>query len=199
MWPRRRPKSPARRWDSTLQSKCMCVLVQALVCVQFFLLFILFSGHLCQNTPTKVHFPARSVFFMPLASILFLFFVCCLNVHNGEGFLWLQSRDEDTSMDPFFRNSLLFRKKMFGSMLDPHRKPGVVCHLVIAAAAVSPSLFFQVVWRCRFSFQVRTGYDGLGGRTKYIQPVSLTSCCRVSPSISTISNILFEVLLFSQF
>uniref|UniRef100_A0A8B9HVJ2 Uncharacterized protein n=1 Tax=Astyanax mexicanus TaxID=7994 RepID=A0A8B9HVJ2_ASTMX len=49
-------------------------------------------------------------------------------------------RDEDS----MFRNSLLFRKKMFGSMLDPHSKPG----------------------------SVRTGYDGLGGRTKFIQPVS---------------------------
>lgn len=58
-------------------------------------------------------------------------------------------------------------------MLDPHRKPGVVCDL--GAAGVSVSLFFQVVWRWRFSFQVRTGYDGLGGRTKYIQPVSLPS------------------------
>lgn len=56
-----------------------------------------------------------------------------------------KSRDEDTSMDPFLRNSLLFRKKMFGSSLDPHRKMGAV----------------------------RTGYDGLGGRTKYIQPSPL--------------------------
>uniref|UniRef100_A0A4W6EQ52 TRAF-interacting protein n=1 Tax=Lates calcarifer TaxID=8187 RepID=A0A4W6EQ52_LATCA len=55
-----------------------------------------------------------------------------------------KARDEDGSMDPFFRNSILFRKKTFGSMLDPQRKPGAV----------------------------RTGYDGLGGRTKFIQPVS---------------------------
>ncbi|XP_076124892.1 E3 ubiquitin-protein ligase TRAIP [Alosa pseudoharengus] len=47
--------------------------------------------------------------------------------------------------DPFLRHSLLFRKKAFGSMLDPHSKPGVV----------------------------RTGYDGLGGRTKFIQPSPL--------------------------
>lgn len=31
-------------------------------------------------------------------------------------------------MDPFFKNSLLFRKKTFGSMLDPQRKTGVVCN-----------------------------------------------------------------------
>ncbi|XP_067102694.1 E3 ubiquitin-protein ligase TRAIP [Osmerus mordax] len=53
-------------------------------------------------------------------------------------------RDEE---DPFFRNSLLFRKKMFGSMLDPQRsRQGVV----------------------------RSGYDGLGGRTKFIQPSPLS-------------------------
>ncbi|KAM9813796.1 E3 ubiquitin-protein ligase TRAIP [Neosynchiropus ocellatus] len=54
-------------------------------------------------------------------------------------------RDEDSSMDPFLRNSFLFRKKTFGSMLDPQRKAGVV----------------------------RSGYDGLGGRTKFIQPSPL--------------------------
>ncbi|KAM4588857.1 E3 ubiquitin-protein ligase TRAIP [Odontesthes bonariensis] len=53
-----------------------------------------------------------------------------------------KARDED----PFLRNSLLFRKKTFGSMLDPQRKPGVV----------------------------RTGYDGFGGRTKFIQPSPLS-------------------------
>uniref|UniRef100_A0A1A8IZL2 TRAF-interacting protein n=1 Tax=Nothobranchius kuhntae TaxID=321403 RepID=A0A1A8IZL2_NOTKU len=47
---------------------------------------------------------------------------------------------------PAFRNSLLFRKKTLGSMLDPQRKAGVV----------------------------RTGYDGLGGRTKFIQPSPLS-------------------------
>ncbi|TDH14608.1 hypothetical protein EPR50_G00044030 [Perca flavescens] len=57
-----------------------------------------------------------------------------------------KARDEDGSMDPFLRNSLLFRKKTFGSMLDPQRKPGVV----------------------------RSGYDGLGGRTKFIQPSPLS-------------------------
>uniref|UniRef100_A0A669D8X0 TRAF-interacting protein n=1 Tax=Oreochromis niloticus TaxID=8128 RepID=A0A669D8X0_ORENI len=54
------------------------------------------------------------------------------------------NRDED--LDPFLRNSLLFRKKTFGSMLEPQRKPGAV----------------------------RTGYDGLGGRTKFIQPSPLS-------------------------
>uniref|UniRef100_A0A3Q1HWZ4 RING-type domain-containing protein n=1 Tax=Anabas testudineus TaxID=64144 RepID=A0A3Q1HWZ4_ANATE len=38
-----------------------------------------------------------------------------------------QAQHEDGAMDPFLRNSLLFRKKTFGSMLDPQRKPGVVC------------------------------------------------------------------------
>ncbi|KAM6927635.1 E3 ubiquitin-protein ligase TRAIP [Xenentodon cancila] len=57
-----------------------------------------------------------------------------------------KARDEDPAMGPFLRNSLLFRKKTFGSMLDPQRKPGTV----------------------------RTGYDGLGGRTKFIQPSPLS-------------------------
>ncbi|MED6257082.1 hypothetical protein ATANTOWER_009514 [Ataeniobius toweri] len=56
------------------------------------------------------------------------------------------SKAQDESLDPFLRNSLLFRKKTFGSMLDPQRQAGVV----------------------------RTGYDGLGGRTKFIQPSPLS-------------------------
>lgn len=54
--------------------------------------------------------------------------------------------DEDSAMEHFFKNSLLFRKKAPGSMLDPQRKPGAV----------------------------RTGYDGLGGRTKFFQPSPLS-------------------------
>lgn len=86
-----------------------------------------------------------------------------------------QARDEDGSMDPFLRNSFLFRKKTFGSMLDPQRKPGVVCTTQPSAAChvlIRPlSFYWSNVWTC-FSFQVRTGYDGLGGRTKFFQPVS---------------------------
>ncbi|XP_070704781.1 E3 ubiquitin-protein ligase TRAIP isoform X2 [Pempheris klunzingeri] len=44
--------------------------------------------------------------------------------HNEKSSSRSKARDEDGSMDPFFRNSLLFRKKTFGSMLDPQRKPG---------------------------------------------------------------------------
>ncbi|XP_018535479.1 E3 ubiquitin-protein ligase TRAIP [Lates calcarifer] len=66
--------------------------------------------------------------------------------HNEKSSSLTKARDEDGSMDPFFRNSILFRKKTFGSMLDPQRKPGAV----------------------------RTGYDGLGGRTKFIQPSPLS-------------------------
>uniref|UniRef100_A0A3B4BCJ6 RING-type domain-containing protein n=1 Tax=Periophthalmus magnuspinnatus TaxID=409849 RepID=A0A3B4BCJ6_9GOBI len=53
---------------------------------------------------------------------------------------------EDDSMDPFLKNSLLFRKKTFGSMLDPQKY---------------------------HNGAVRSGYDGLGGRTKFIQPSPL--------------------------
>lgn len=57
-----------------------------------------------------------------------------------------KAQDEESALDPFLRNSFLFRKKTFGSMLDPQRKAGVV----------------------------QTGYDGLGGRTKFIQPSPLS-------------------------
>ncbi|XP_058229695.1 E3 ubiquitin-protein ligase TRAIP [Hemibagrus wyckioides] len=88
-------------------------------------------------------------------------------------------KDDDVSMEPMFRNSLLFRKKMFGSMLDPHSKPGAV----------------------------RTGYDGLGGRTKFIQPsplaeirpllvkakrkkVSRPATSKLTPSLTTLDGFL---------
>uniref|UniRef100_A0A8C8HE85 TRAF-interacting protein n=1 Tax=Oncorhynchus tshawytscha TaxID=74940 RepID=A0A8C8HE85_ONCTS len=55
--------------------------------------------------------------------------------------------DFEVPMGTFFRNSILFRKKTFGSMLDPQRsKLGAV----------------------------RSGYDGLGGRTKFFQPSPLS-------------------------
>lgn len=148
------------------------------VCVFSYFSFSLFRSSLKKHMDkSSIH--SKVSFFIPLVLSPF---VCCINVHINQGCFWLQSQDEEASMDPFLRNSLLFRKKMFGSMLDPHRKPGVVCHL--GAATVSATLLFQVVWRCSFSFQVRTGYDGLGGRTKYIQPVSLTSSCRINSFIS---------------
>uniref|UniRef100_A0A672KYW1 E3 ubiquitin-protein ligase TRAIP-like n=1 Tax=Sinocyclocheilus grahami TaxID=75366 RepID=A0A672KYW1_SINGR len=52
---------------------------------------------------------------------------------------------EDVMMGPMLKNSLLFRKNAFGSMLDP----------------------------CKFG-TVRSGYDGLGGRAKFIQPSPLS-------------------------
>lgn len=48
-------------------------------------------------------------------------------VHVPQDFIIPQARDEDGAMDPFLRNSFLFRKKTMGSMLDPQRKPGTVC------------------------------------------------------------------------
>ncbi|XP_023659912.1 E3 ubiquitin-protein ligase TRAIP isoform X2 [Paramormyrops kingsleyae] len=67
---------------------------------------------------------------------------CAENAPSGSKVL-----DEDAFLEPFMRNSLLFRKKTFGSMLDPQRSR-------VGA--------------------VRTGYDGLGGRTKFIQPSPLS-------------------------
>ncbi|KAM3622035.1 uncharacterized protein V6R79_019625 [Siganus canaliculatus] len=66
--------------------------------------------------------------------------------HTGKSSCPSKARAGDEAMDPFLRNSFLFRKKTFGSMLDPQRKPGAV----------------------------KTGYDGLGGRTKFIQPSPLS-------------------------
>lgn len=57
-----------------------------------------------------------------------------------------KARDEEP-MDQFLRNSLLFRKKTFGSMLEPQRNQS--------------------------AGKVRCGYDGLGGRTKFFQPSPL--------------------------
>ncbi|KAM4740794.1 E3 ubiquitin-protein ligase TRAIP [Anableps anableps] len=69
-----------------------------------------------------------------------------LSKHSEKSSSLSKAQDEDSTVDPFLRNSLLFRKKTFGSMLDPRRKAGVV----------------------------RTGYDGLGGRTKFIQPCPIS-------------------------
>uniref|UniRef100_UPI0037E77B5A E3 ubiquitin-protein ligase TRAIP n=1 Tax=Semicossyphus pulcher TaxID=241346 RepID=UPI0037E77B5A len=72
--------------------------------------------------------------------------VSSVSKHHEKSSAPSKTRDEDGSMDSFLRNSLLFRKKTFGSMLDPQRKPGAV----------------------------KTGYDGLGGRTKFFQPSPLS-------------------------
>ncbi|XP_056131006.1 E3 ubiquitin-protein ligase TRAIP [Lampris incognitus] len=67
--------------------------------------------------------------------------------HNESSSSGSMAPNKEESMDTFFRNSLLFRKKTFGSMLQqPRNKPGAV----------------------------RSGYDGLGGRTKFIQPSPLS-------------------------
>ena len=85
-------------------------------------------------------------------------------------------------MDPFFKNSLLFRKKIFGSMLDPQRKPGVVRTTKPSHALTVVILKCLICAYARFNerkcflFQMRSGYDGLGGRTKFIQPVSFSFC-----------------------
>uniref|UniRef100_UPI00398E91DD E3 ubiquitin-protein ligase TRAIP n=1 Tax=Pristiophorus japonicus TaxID=55135 RepID=UPI00398E91DD len=57
------------------------------------------------------------------------------------------NKDEDDHILPaLLRNSMLFQKKPYGSFLDPHTNRG----------------------------SVRTGFDGLGGRTKFIEPTKLT-------------------------
>lgn len=72
--------------------------------------------------------------------------VASVSKHNEKISALSKNHDEELTLDPFLRNSLLFRKKTFGSMLEPQRKAGAV----------------------------RTGYDGLGGRTKFIQPSPLS-------------------------
>ncbi|KAG8007370.1 E3 ubiquitin-protein ligase TRAIP, partial [Nibea albiflora] len=65
--------------------------------------------------PSKV--PSKKMRLDPPAS--------SLSKHSEKSSCPSKAHDEDGSMDPFLRNSLLFRKKTFGSMLDPQRKPGV--------------------------------------------------------------------------
>ncbi|NP_991170.1 E3 ubiquitin-protein ligase TRAIP [Danio rerio] len=67
------------------------------------------------------------------------------NTENTQGRNNGRVKDDDVMMGSLFRNSLLFRKNAFGSMLDP----------------------------CK-SGTVRSGYDGLGGRAKFIQPSPLS-------------------------
>ncbi|XP_032638953.1 E3 ubiquitin-protein ligase TRAIP isoform X1 [Chelonoidis abingdonii] len=68
-------------------------------------------------------------------------------VENGAG------EPEEDPLEEFFpafiRNSVLSRKPPVGSLLGPHKNSGAV----------------------------RMGYDGLGGRTKFIQPVSFPTIC----------------------
>ncbi|KAL0978628.1 hypothetical protein UPYG_G00173050 [Umbra pygmaea] len=67
--------------------------------------------------------------------------------HHKNSSFGSKAKEEEGPMDTLYRNSVLFRKKTFGSMLDPQRnKQGAV----------------------------RSGYDGLGGRTKFIQPSPLS-------------------------
>ncbi|XP_041047841.1 E3 ubiquitin-protein ligase TRAIP isoform X1 [Carcharodon carcharias] len=54
--------------------------------------------------------------------------------------------EDDHIIPAFLKNSMLFQKKPCGGFLDPHRNQG----------------------------SVRTGFDGLGGRTKFIEPTKLT-------------------------
>ncbi|XP_058647097.1 E3 ubiquitin-protein ligase TRAIP isoform X2 [Onychostoma macrolepis] len=67
------------------------------------------------------------------------------NTENALGRSNARVKEDDIMMGPMLRNSLLFRKNAFGSMLDP----------------------------CKFG-TVRSGYDGLGGRAKFIQPSPLS-------------------------
>ncbi|XP_026077371.1 E3 ubiquitin-protein ligase TRAIP-like isoform X1 [Carassius auratus] len=63
------------------------------------------------------------------------------NMENALGRTKSRVKEDDVMMGPMLRNSLLFRKNTLGSMLDPSK--------------------FGTV---------RSGYDGLGGRAKFIQP-----------------------------
>uniref|UniRef100_A0A8C6UPP3 TRAF-interacting protein n=1 Tax=Neogobius melanostomus TaxID=47308 RepID=A0A8C6UPP3_9GOBI len=85
-----------------------------------------------------VPFPSKKMRLDPLSS-------ADVAKHSEKSASLNKTRDED-SMDPFLRNSLLFRKKTFGSMLDPQKSR---------------------------TGAVRSGYDGLGGRTKFFQPSPL--------------------------
>lgn len=87
------------------------------------------------------HFPSKKIRLDPDASEI------SSRSRHRENSSGSKAPDSEGSTDPFFRNSLLFRKKTFGSMLEPQRaKAGAV----------------------------RSGYDGLGGRTKFFQPSPLS-------------------------
>ncbi|XP_016327917.1 E3 ubiquitin-protein ligase TRAIP-like [Sinocyclocheilus anshuiensis] len=93
------------------------------------------------NTPEQVEkkpvqVPSKKMRLDPSASSF-------KNTENALGHS--NARVKDVMMGPMLRNSLLFRKHAFGSMLDP----------------------------CKFG-TVRSGYDGLGGRDKFIQPSPLS-------------------------
>ncbi|XP_050978118.1 E3 ubiquitin-protein ligase TRAIP [Labeo rohita] len=95
------------------------------------------------NTPEQVEkkpvqVPSKKMRLDPSAS-------SSKNVENALGRSNARVKDDDVMMGPMLRNSLLFRKNAFGSMLDP----------------------------CKFG-TVRSGYDGLGGRAKFIQPSPLS-------------------------
>lgn len=95
------------------------------------------------NTPEQVEkkpilVPSKKMRLDPSAS-------SSTNTENTLGRNNAHVRDDDVMMGPMLRNSLLFRKNAFGSMLDPSK--------------------FGTV---------RTGYDGLGGRAKFIQPSPLS-------------------------
>ncbi|XP_030063336.1 E3 ubiquitin-protein ligase TRAIP isoform X2 [Microcaecilia unicolor] len=59
---------------------------------------------------------------------------------------WTVSQNDDDEVLPAFIKNSLLKSKFFGSIMDPHRNKGAV----------------------------RMGYDGLGGRTKFIQPTNIT-------------------------
>lgn len=62
-------------------------------------------------------------------------------------------------MVPFFKNSLLFRKKTFGSMMDPQRKSGVVCNTTLSVYSL---IFF---WIIKMSFLLGSVWLRWFGRT----------------------------------
>uniref|UniRef100_A0A671RIV1 E3 ubiquitin-protein ligase TRAIP-like n=1 Tax=Sinocyclocheilus anshuiensis TaxID=1608454 RepID=A0A671RIV1_9TELE len=104
------------------------------------------------NTPEQVEkkpvqVPSKKMRLDPSNLTLELDGVCnvCVCVCVCVCFFSQNARVKDVMMGPMLRNSLLFRKHAFGSMLDP----------------------------CKFG-TVRSGYDGLGGRDKFIQPSPLS-------------------------
>nr|XP_033782329.1 E3 ubiquitin-protein ligase TRAIP [Geotrypetes seraphini] len=65
-----------------------------------------------------------------------------------------QNDEDDILLPAFIKNSLL-KSKSFGSILDPHRNKGAV----------------------------RMGFDGLGGRTKFIQPTNVSEIRPLPPKM----------------
>lgn len=133
-----------------------------------------FSGHPCQNTMTKVQ--ARSVPSCQTPSPFLILCTCCswfiLPPGSGRGrFHGSFSEELPPLQEEDVRQHVGPTQEARSSMCQSANTSFASAQLMFKCHF----FFFLMVWRRCFLFQVRTGYDGLGGRTKYFQPVSFSA------------------------